>query len=190
MSIRKRKWKTAKGVECEAWVVDYSDQTGKRAIKTFTTKKEAEAWKVTALHEVQQGTHTRASTSKIVEETWKLWLEQCEADKLERSTIRQRAIHLKHHVGPFIGTVKLSDLSTPLIYDFDTKLRQAGRSTAMRRKVITNLKTMLTFAQGRGLVAQNVARGARIKADDREATRGPVRAGVDFPSMSELNLLI
>ncbi len=31
----------------------------------------------------------------------------------------------------------------------------------MRRKVLTNLKTMLTFAQGRGLVAQNVARGAR-----------------------------
>jgi integrase len=59
-----------------------------------------------------------------------------------------------------------------------------------RHDAITNLKTMLTFAQRRGLVAQNVARGVRIKADDREADHGLVRAGVDFPSMSELNLLI
>ena len=60
----------------------------------------------------------------------------------------------------------------------------------MRRKVITNLKTMLTFAQGRGLVAQNVARGVRIKMDDRDSATGPLRAGVDFPSQPELNLLI
>ncbi|MGA6938199.1 MAG: tyrosine-type recombinase/integrase [Pseudolabrys sp.] len=185
-SIRKRKW----GDGREAWVVDYKDQSGDRALRTFATKKEAEAWKVSALHEVQLGTHTRASASKTVAETWRLWLEQCEADRLERSTIRQRLNHLKHHVEPFIGTAKLSDLSTPFLYDFDTKLRQDGRSIVMRRKVITSLKTMLTFAQRRGLVAQNVAGAVRIKADDREATRGPVRAGVDFPSMPELNLLI
>ena len=188
-SIRKRTW-TTKGEEQTAWVVDYKDQSGKRALKTFATKKDAEAWSVSALHEVSQGTHTRASASKTVEETWKLWLDQCKADKLEMGTIKQRRIHLKHHVGPFVGTVKLSDLSTPFIYDFDTKLRQAGRSNAMRRKVVTNLKTMLTFAQGRGLVAQNVARGVRIKMDDRDSATGPLRAGVDFPSQPELNLLI
>jgi integrase len=49
---------------------------------------------------------------------------------------------------------------------------------------------MLSFAQGRGLVAQNVARGVRIKADTRETTSGPLRAGVDFPTMAELNMLI
>jgi integrase len=76
------------------------------------------------------------------------------------------------------------------VYDFDSRLRQGGHSLAMRRKVLTNLKTMLTFAQGRGLVAQNVARGVRIKADDRQTTSGPLRAGVDFPAMAELNTLI
>jgi integrase len=60
----------------------------------------------------------------------------------------------------------------------------------MRRKVITNLKTAISFAQGRGLVAQNVARGVRIQKDDREAAGGPLRAGVDFPTMTELNALI
>jgi integrase len=187
-SIRKQKWDKSK--ELEAWIVDYRNQSGKRAIKTFATKKEAEAWSVTALHEIQLGTHTRASASKTIAEAWGLWLDQCEADGLEFSTIRQRRQHLKVHVQPHTGNVRLSELTTPLVYDFDSKLRQSGRSVAMRRHVITSMKTMLTFAQRRGLVAQNVALGVRIKVDAREESRGHLRSGVDFPSMAELNSLI
>lgn len=193
-SIRKRTWesKDREGnvVEKTAWVVDYKDQNGKRALKTFATKGEAKDWSVNALHEVQLGIHTAASTSKTIEEGWGLWLDECEANKLEFGTIRQRRQHLKHHVKPFVGTVKLSDLTTPMVYEYDRRLREAGRSLAMRRKVLTNLKTMITFAQGRGLVAQNVARGVKVKKDDREDTRGPLRAGVDFPTMAELKLYI
>jgi integrase len=188
-SIRKRTW-TTKGVEQTAWVVDYKDQNDKRALKTFATKKAAEAWSVDTLKEVQLGTHTRASASKTVTEVWRLWLEDCEANKLEFSTIRQRRQHLKIHTEPRIGQMRLSDLTMPLLYDFESKLRGDGISLAMRRKVMTSLKTMLSFAQGRGLVSQNVARGVRIKVDSREASRGPLRAGVDFPSMAELNSLI
>jgi integrase len=187
-SIRKRKFGPNK--DREAWVVDYVDQHGKRRLKTFSTKKDAEAWKVNALHEIQHGIHTAASTSKTVEEAWRLWMADCEANNLEFGTIRQRRQHLALHVTPFIGRHRLSDLTTPLLYEFDTKLRESSRSLAMRRKVMTNLKTMLTFAQGRGLVSQNVARGVRIKADNREAATGPLRAGIDFPTMAELNLFI
>jgi len=58
-SIRKRKYGPNK--DREAWVVDYVDQHGKRRLKTFPNKKSAEVWKVNALHEVRQGTHTPAS---------------------------------------------------------------------------------------------------------------------------------
>jgi integrase len=187
-SIRKRKW--GKNKELEAWIVDYRDQGGKRAIKTFATKKEAEAWRVAALHEVQLGTHTRASASKTVAEVWDLWLNDCEANGLEFSTVRQRRQHFNHHVRDLIVSIRLADLSAPLVYDFDSKLRDAGRSLAMRRKVLVSVKTMLGFAQGRRLVAQNVARGVRIKTDTREASQGPLRAGVDFPSMAELRSII
>src|SRR5262249_15075377 len=61
-SIRKRVWKT-NGVEKTAWVVDYTDQAGKRRLKTFSTKREADSWAVLARHEVAQGTHTPASIS-------------------------------------------------------------------------------------------------------------------------------
>jgi hypothetical protein len=186
-SIRKRKFGPNK--ENEAWIVDYRDQHGKRHLKTFATKKAAEAWMTDALHEVKQGTHSPASVSKTIEEVWRLWLEDCEANNLEFSTIRQRRIHLKHHIAPFIGRLRLSSLTTPLVYEFDSKLRAAGRSVAMRRKILSNLGTALMFAQTRGLVPQNVARGVRIKVDNREAG-GPLRAGVDFPSLTELNTLI
>src|SRR5262249_31533029 len=39
------------------------------------------------------------------------------------------------------------------------------------------------------MVAQNVARSVRIK-EKRETGTGPLRAGVDFPSMAELKLLM
>lgn len=57
------------------------------------------------------------------------------------------------HVEPFIGADKLASLTAPRVSELDDKLRAAGRSLAMRRKVLTNLKTMLTFCQGKGNVA-------------------------------------
>ena len=88
-SIRKRLWKT-KGVEKTAWVVDYADQAGKRRLKTFSTKKEADAWAVQARHEVSQGTHTPASVSVTVAEAFDRWIERCDAEGLEHGTIVQR----------------------------------------------------------------------------------------------------
>jgi integrase len=186
-SIRKRTW-TSRGIERSAWIVDYFDQGGNRRLKTFTTKKEADAWAVTALHEVSQGTHTPASTSVTVAEATERWIAHCEAEGLEFSTIKQRRQHLNLHIAPFIGREKLASLTTPRIIQFTIDLRAAGRSLAMRRKVLVNIKTILTFCQGQGLVAQNVARGVKIKADDRRA--GPLREGRDFPSKAEIRQII
>jgi Holliday junction resolvase RusA-like endonuclease len=41
MSIRKRSWE-GKGKTGEAWVVDFTDASGKRRLKTFKTKREAD----------------------------------------------------------------------------------------------------------------------------------------------------
>ena len=188
-SVRKRIW-TSRGIERTAWIVDYHDQAGKRHLKTFATKKEADAWSVSARHEVKQGTHTPASTSVTVTEATKRWVDNCEAEGLEFSTIKQRRQHLNLHIAPFVGREKLSSLSTPRVYQFDTDLRNAGRSVAMRRAVLTNLKTVLTFAQRQGLVAQNVARGVKIKTDDRRRATTQLKEGKDFPSKAELKLLI
>jgi integrase len=187
--VKERVWTTKNGETRTAWIADYRDQQGVRRLKTFQRKKDADAWLDQAKQEIRQGTHTAVSTSKTVAEAVVLWVEESVASGLETSTIKQRQAHLAHHIKPFIGSIKLASLTTPRVYEFDKQLREAGRSQAMRAKVMTSLASALTFAQGRGLVAQNVARGVRIKRDERQA-KGPLRPGVDFPTMPELNALI
>lgn len=188
MSIRKRIW-TTRRIERTAWVIDYTDQHGKRRLKTFGTKKEADAWAVTAQHEVRQGIHTPASVSLTVEQATEHWISNGEAEGLEVSTIKQRRVHLHVHIKPFIGDEKLSALTMPRINQFDMSLRDGGRSPVMRRKVLTSIKSMLTFAQQNGWVAQNVARGIKVKSDERNA-QGPLREGHDFPTKEELRVLM
>jgi integrase len=187
-SIRKRTW-AYKGIEKSAWVVDYFDQGKVKRRKTFATKKQAVDWSTTALHEVKQGIHTPASASVTILRAGELWIEECEAEGLEFSTIRQRRQHLYIHINKHLGAVRLSDLKTPSIYQFDGQLRAAGISLAMRRKVITSLKTLLSFAQKQALVAQNVALPVKIKRDDREE-KGPLREGVDYPSRAQMKTLM
>jgi len=188
MSIRKRTWKS-NGTEQTAWVVDYVDQHGKRRLKTFTLKKDAEAWATNARHEVSQGLH--APNAKVtIEETIVLWIKHCVDEGLERSTIEQRKQHLRIHIAPFIGREKLATLTTPRLNVFLDQLRDAGRSVVMRRKVLTSVRTALAFAKGRGLVAQNVAAGIKVKSDDRHRATGPLKAGAGFPTKAELKLLI
>ena len=50
----------------------------------------------------------------------------------------------------FIGREKLAALTTPRLNAFLDQLRDAGRSVAMRRKVLTTLGTALGFARAGG----------------------------------------
>jgi integrase len=56
MSVRKRQWTTGRGVAKEAWVVDYVDGAAQRRLRTFPSKKEADAFAAKAGVEVREGT--------------------------------------------------------------------------------------------------------------------------------------
>jgi hypothetical protein len=64
MSIRKRSWTTARGEQKEAWVVDYADTAGKRRLKTFQRKKDADAWWRKTGNEIDEGVHTPDSAHR------------------------------------------------------------------------------------------------------------------------------
>src|SRR6195256_6048803 len=168
-SIRKRTWKSG-GEEKTAWIADYFDQGGKRHIKTFSTKKAADAWLVTTRGEVQRGVHTPENASIAVAEAAELWLETGELEKLERSTLRQYRNHVVLHINPLIGRKKLARLSSPMVESFRDALLGKG-SRAMARKVLASLKSILGEAQRRGLVAHNAAQPVKVDVRKRDSSK-------------------
>ena len=160
MSVRKRAWTTSKGEEKEAWVVDYVDQAGDRRLKTFAKKKAADNFAATANVEIRAGVHTADSASVTIAEAGRLWLETGDKAGLERSTLAAYRQHLKLHIEPYLGNVKLSQLSAPMVREFEDKLARgdmpAGaqpqpRTRTMVRKVRVSLSSLLSDAQERGL---------------------------------------
>src|SRR6185436_10016222 len=103
MGIRQRTW-TWKGKEKSAWVVDYFDAKGKRRLKTFRTKREADDWRSKTRIELNYGTHVADRDSVTVAQAGKLWLATCEANELERATLQLYRQHLDLHIVPLIGT--------------------------------------------------------------------------------------
>ncbi len=195
MSVRKRTWTTPKGEEKSAWVVDYTDQQGKRRLKTFAKKKEADQFAATASVEVREGVHVADSASVTVEKAGALWVASGESAGLERSTVNQRKSHLEHHIVPMIGQVLLSKLNVPAVRDFEDRMRKEGRSPAMIKKVLTSLGSILSDASERGLAMRNPVRdirGSRKGRDRRQEKRqkGRLEIGVDIPTRDEIKALV
>src|SRR6476660_6200021 len=123
VSVRKRKWVTRSGEEREAWVVDYIDQHGERHIETFAKKKDADARHAEVRVDVKAGIHVAPSKSVNVREAADSWVKAAEAHGLERSTIKQYREHVEHIV-PFIGAIKLSEISAQAVRKLEDKLRE------------------------------------------------------------------
>ena len=164
------------------WQVDYKDRQGKRRSRQFKTKQQAVDHETTVRGEIKAGTHVADSASITVAEAGELWLQRCRMDGLERSTCRQYSEHLRLHLS-LIGAEKLSRLNRPVVEQFRDKLLQT-RSRALARKVLTSLKGILSEAQRRGLVAQNVAAGTKVAMPKRHKEKAAI------PSKEEIRALL
>lgn len=197
MSVRKRKWLTREGEAKEAWVVDYRDHSGKRRLKTFPRKKEADAFSDRAGVEVREGTHVPDSASVTIREAGALWLDRAIADGLERVTVTSYRQQLELHIKPFIGASRLSRFGSPAARAFEDQLRAEGRSPSMVRRVMRTLGSILADAQERGLIVRNPARELRVRRRDRKKEgkadkrqRGNLKAGVDIPTPAEVRAIV
>ena len=206
MSIRKRTWPGPGGEPREAWAADYLDASGKRRLKTFKRKRDAEIFINQAKVDVRAGTHVPDSTSVTVQAASALWLETCRGRGLERSTLEQYGRHARFHILPFIGSVRLSALNAPAVRDFEDRLRRGDgpavegvsgpRSQSMVKKVMTSLSALLADAQERGLVVINAARDMRAKrrtGAERRATKrqqGKLKVGTHIPSPADIRLIL
>jgi integrase len=196
MSVRKRKWTTAKGVEKDAWIVDYVDGDGTRRLKTFARKKEADAFEATSTVEVREGTHVPDSATVTIDEAARKWMDSGAQAGLERTTLDQYRQHVELHIKPFIGRMLLSKLTVPAMRAFQDKLREEGRSPGMVKRVTISFGSLLSDAQERGLVARNAvkemakrrSRGSQGRAEKRQKAR--LQVGVDIPTRDEIRAIV
>jgi integrase len=193
-TVKKREWTTRSGREREAWIVRYTDQHKKRHIETFAKKGDADRRKTVIESEVERRTHVARSQSITVAEAGRMWVEQAESDGLERGTIKQYEEHLRLHIEPLIGHIKLADLSPADVHDFRAQLGKT-RSRAMVAKVVSSLSAILSEAVSKTRVARNVVREAMTatnrrhqRIEDRQERR--MEAGIDFPTKPELNAIM
>jgi integrase len=193
-TVRKREWQSG-GKTKSAWVATYSDQDGKRRIKTFETKKAANEWLAQTQHEVKQGIHTPERSSITVAAAGEMWVEQAVTDGLEASTVRQYSQHLDLHIKPFIGRLKLAELAPASVQSFRNELIREGRSRVMATKIVGSLGSILATAMSAGKVSRNVVReqarqhGARHRRIEKRHDKR-LEVGVDIPTKDELRALL
>ena len=182
-SIRERAWTGADGTLRRAWQCDLVDQAGKRRHKQFSRRRDADAWLTATRGQVVAGTYTADSVSITVGEASALWLERCARDNLERATLTQYRSHVSYHIVPLIGGMKLSRLTMPMVEGFVDKLLAGGRSRILTKKILTSLKAIIGEAQRRGLSAQNIASGVRIKMAKRHSRKATIPSREDVRTL-------
>lgn len=182
-TVKRRSWRSAAGERKEAWRVRYVDQHGKTCTRQFEKRRDADAFRIKAESEVANGTHTADSASVTIAEAADLWVKTAEQKGRERSTTKQYREWVDLHIKPLIGTERLSRLTMPKVEAFKDALLET-RSPAMAGKVVRGLSSILTEAQRRGLVAQNVAKGVRVVRSSRDKAR------VVIPSREDLRALL
>jgi integrase len=120
--------------------------------------------------------HTQATT---------LWW-YSEAKGLERGTLAQYRQLKSLHIDPFNRTEEIDWLTVARVRSFEDKLREAGRSPSMIKKVLVALGSILADAREGGSVGRNVARDVRARrsrgTERRQERRhkGRLRVGVDI----------
>lgn len=66
------------------------------------------------------------SKSVTVKEAGESWIVAANAHGLERATVKQYLEHVDGHIVPFIGSLKLSEISTQTVRKFEDRLSGEG----------------------------------------------------------------
>ena len=161
----------------QPWVLNYTDNNGKRVQESYRTKVEAEDRLFVIQGELRAGSHVPRHSGRTIGEGCDAWLERAEREGLERSTRTQYSLHVNNYIRPKLGHVKLGAVSKADVQEFaDDLLRNHSR--AMSRKVLQSLKTVLCMA------GRDIAGDVRIKLHARH------RKQIVIPKPAELNRLL
>lgn len=171
-TVRKRKW-THNGTDKEAWVVTYTDQGGKRRLKTFDKKKDADSYRTKVETELERGEHVAANASVTVEDAGKAWLDDCRrrrriGDNMAGTTISGYELSFRKHVMPRFGHVLVRDLRAVEVQDFINEKREKY-SFLHTRGLLIAMRRIIAFSIRREWLVVDPLHGkeVRVPGDDR-----------------------
>lgn len=186
-SVAKREW-THKGETKVAWVVRYTDQGGKRRLKTFDKKKDADRYRTKVEGEIEGGTHVADRESATLSAALDLWLSHCDnrvraRDRIRARTVRNFRSWVENHIRPELGRRRLTDLTIQMLQDWVERLafeRQRRLSHDTIKNIIAILRLALAHAYRKGLVGRNLLRDHRVHIPGRKSPR------VEIPTKEEV----
>jgi integrase len=183
MSVRKREWITRKGEKKEAWIADYVAGSGKRHIKTFAQKKKADEYAAKTKVDVNAGMYVNSdlTIAKVADK----WIKHAEADGLERATLRQYRQHVRLHIVPRIGGIKLKNFTHGHAEHFRNDLLGGDNklSRTMAGKVWVSFKSMLKNAHCNHLTGN-------VSISNSKRNKPKLEVGRDIPTTDEVRRLI
>ncbi|MCW5703772.1 MAG: site-specific integrase [Bradyrhizobium sp.] len=203
--VRKRTWTAANGETRTAWAVDFTDSNGARQRKQFRSKRAADDFRVEIEGKLRAGTFRPDADRVTVKEVAEAYVDYAEGrsrrnerftqhhlrvvkgriwnyicpDEKRRAEVAKRNAKLT----PFskgIGAIKMSHLTARVVGDFRDRLREAGVSVVLTRKVLTTLHAMLDYAVGQDIVAVNAAHGVKVIGRRDEGTKKIVPPSKEF----------
>lgn len=193
-TVSRRSWTTRHGEKRSAWVVSYYDHGGNQHRLQFKTKRQAEDERVRVEGELAGGVHVADRDSVTVLVAAHAFLADFEGlvrvGKRERSTLDSYRRHIALHIAPFaIAGIKLSRLTGPVCLAYARDL-EGARTSAMAKRALSTLRTILDFATSHGWCRANPAKSVQIRTAIREDVADAEEADNRFPAKDEMRSLL
>ena len=174
-TIKKRTWTNVKGEKKQGWVLAFTDKEGKRHREQFPAQSLAKDRLAEVLSQIDKNVFKAEAKVKTVNDAADRYIEKIEGElkarEITKVFVEGMRGHLKNHVRPLLGKVKLADLTTGQIEEWRDDLRRNDKSVATVRKALSALYRSLKAAISAGWLAVNVCAGIEVKAPRGEDNR-------------------
>lgn len=185
MAIRKRT-----DTKRNPWQVTWRERDRSQRSRSFATRREAQAFEAEIIGSRSRGLSTPPRASRVTVGEWlPRWFAAYSAE-WAATTLRQRAYECDKWIAPYLGAVRLGDLSTRAIRDYRARILEDGCTPAHANGIMRILSAALGAAASEDLLPANPCLGVRslpsvksraraLTPDEVEAIRAELEPGRD-----------
>ncbi len=182
-TVLKRTWKTKKGKNT-SWQVNCQDTFGNRILESgFKTKVEAEARLAQIQAEVQAGNNITQNKEMTFNDAAKLYMELHAEIHCKKSTVEGYKGYLKNHILPYIGKMKLIDVTPITIQKFlQEKLKTDISKETINKLLVFTGSIFQKMIDDEIILKNPVKKVKKLKVEHKEE--------IKILSIAELNALL